>query len=443
MVKARRLIAALLGGILAAGTGPALAQGSSHFVSEIQLFLGDHPRLQARDMMDRAAEEDIDAAFSNYLPRVDLTADYGTDHISSPTQRYNEPFHSYTHPRKTVGATITQNLFAGSGNPLTRGNVTMAELGKAASVAQTESVRQNALYEAITAYLDVLKQHRLLAVARRNEATIKRQLDLEDERVRRGSGIAVDVLDAKSRLQLAKERRVGYQGTLAAAEARYVQFFGRPAEAGEMALPNLPLTLIPDTVEAAVEAALVENPGIIMMARTAERNDEGRDAAARDYYPNVDLEMSWAYEDDKMGVRNHSREWSILVKARWNVFNGFKTDATVARAAHMHGAAVYGLQETRRSVIEQTRVAWHTMMAQRERVDLVENAANIAAEVFSSRKRLLDAGRAEVIDVLDSEAAMANAELASVEAEFNKHLATYQLLLSMGRLTEEGLIEAN
>ncbi|WP_218119555.1 TolC family protein [Roseospirillum parvum] len=425
------------------GPPPAEAREPNHFVSEIQLFLADHPRLLARGKMDEAAEEDIGAAFSNYLPRVDLTADYGVDHISSPTQRYNAPFHPYTHPRKTVGATLTQNLFAGSGNALTQGNVTMAEYGHAASLAETESVRQGALYEATAAYLDVLRQYRLLEVARRNEATIKRQLDLEDERVRRGSGIAVDVLDAKSRLQLAKERRVGYQGTLAAAQARYVQYFGRPSEVGEMTLPNLPLGLIPDSVDKAVEVALVENPGIVMMGQTTKRTDEGRDAAARDYYPNVDLELSWDYEDDKEGVRNHSREWSILVKARWNIFNGFKTDATVARAAHMHGAAVYGLQETQRTVAEQTRVAWHTMMAQRERVDLVENAANIAAEVFESRKRLLDAGRAEVIDVLDSEAAMANAELATVEAEFNKHLATYQLLLAMGRLTEEGLIAAN
>ena len=43
-------------------------------------------------------------------------------------------------------------------------------------------------------------------MSRLNETNIQNQLNLEDERVQRGSGIAVDVLQAKSRLQLAKER---------------------------------------------------------------------------------------------------------------------------------------------------------------------------------------------------------------------------------------------
>ena len=54
--------------------------------------------------------------------------------------------------------------------------------------------------------INVLQQKRLIEMSRLNETNIQNQLNLEDERVQRGSGIAVDVLQAKSRLQLAKER---------------------------------------------------------------------------------------------------------------------------------------------------------------------------------------------------------------------------------------------
>lgn len=59
---------------------------------------------------------------------------------------------------------------------------------------------QAALFDGVNAYIDVLRQKRLVELAVENQATIQRQLNLEDERVQRGSGVAVDVLQAKSRL---------------------------------------------------------------------------------------------------------------------------------------------------------------------------------------------------------------------------------------------------
>ena len=45
------------------------------------------------------------------------------------------------------------------------------------------------------------RQNQLVELATQNEETIQIQLNLEDERVLKGSGIAIDVLQAKSRLQ--------------------------------------------------------------------------------------------------------------------------------------------------------------------------------------------------------------------------------------------------
>jgi len=47
----------------------------------------------------------------------------------------------------------------------------------------------------------VSRQNQLVELATQNEETIQIQLNLEDERVLKGSGIAIDVLQAKSRLQ--------------------------------------------------------------------------------------------------------------------------------------------------------------------------------------------------------------------------------------------------
>ncbi|MFO1113194.1 MAG: TolC family protein [Rhodospirillales bacterium] len=103
-----------------------------------------------------------------------------------------------------------------------------------------QGVRQNVLFDGIDAYLEVLRQSRLVALGHESERTIMRQLHLEDERVQRGAGIAVDVLQAKSRLQVAKERRIGFEGGLADANTRYIEVFNHPPQPSRMVEPPAP-----------------------------------------------------------------------------------------------------------------------------------------------------------------------------------------------------------
>ncbi|HAJ20582.1 MAG TPA: hypothetical protein DCL95_11075, partial [Rhodospirillaceae bacterium] len=73
------------------------------------------------------------------------------------------------------------------------------------------------------------------------ERTIREQLNLETERVERGAGIEVDVLQAKSRLQLAIEARVDLEGQLRQAVASYIQSFDSAPDITQMRLEPVPM----------------------------------------------------------------------------------------------------------------------------------------------------------------------------------------------------------
>ena len=98
---------------------------------------------------------------------------------------------------------VTQNVYNGGD---TTSATKQARYAKAAGEAKADDTTQQILMEGVKAYIDVLRQLQLVELATQNEETIQIQLNLEDERVQKGSGIAVDVLQAKSRLQLSKER---------------------------------------------------------------------------------------------------------------------------------------------------------------------------------------------------------------------------------------------
>ena len=88
----------------------------------------------------------------------------------------------------------------------------------------------------------------------------------------------------------------------------------------------------------------------------------------------------------------------------------------------------------KRKIGEELRLAWSGLTTARQRVTLLQNAVNIAAEVFNGRRKLREAGKETVINVLDAESGMFDARIQLVTAQHDARVAVYRLLASMGQL---------
>jgi adhesin transport system outer membrane protein len=399
---------------------------------ELSVLLTAHPRIKAAQNSVSGAQEQIRQAFGAYLPRVDLQVQAGHDRISSPSGRALARGKANNEWGDLAGITVTQTLFDGLRR---EANYDEAKVNKVVQDLALSTTRQSLSYDGARAYIDVLRYARLVELARTNEATVQRQLNLEDERVQRGAGIAIDVLFAKSRLQLAKERRVQFEGQLQEASARYQQLFGKAPKAGSMSDPSLPPNIIPATLEDARASALAENPQIQSSSRQIDVANNRRTAAESEYYPRVDLELRAQYADNYEAIKGYRTDISALIRARWNIFNGFATQAAVADASYRIAGAREQLDGTRRQVTEEVDIAWNELQTANQRVALLENAVTIAAEVFEARRRLRDAGRETAINVLDAENELYTARINLLQATFDSRRASYRLLMASGRLT--------
>ena len=302
-----------------------------------------------------------------------------------------------------------------------------------------ENTIQNVLFEGISAYVDVLRQKRLVELSQSSEDTILVQLNLEDERVQRGSGIAVDVLQAKSRLQIAKERRVNFAGALKDAMSRYMQVFNTPPDIDSMMDPVPPIELLPADLADATNIALSENPAVSNANTNIEVARERRRTVRSEYFPTLDVVAEANYEKHDDTVIGTRRDMSVILQANWDLFNGFSTQAGSRQAAFDYGASKDNYSFVVRKVEEQTRLSWQALLTVRDRVELLENAVNIASEVFDARQKLRDAGKETVINVLDAESEIFNAQINFAAASYDERVAVFQLLLAMGRLNGENL----
>lgn len=427
----RTSFAVYFGLAVCAASAPA---GAASLVEELRLLVDSNPQVQAGRANVMAAGEGVDEAFSDYLPRLDLRADYGYgDYDISRDDAARDDFDS---SRSSATLTLSQKLWDGGAR---EANYEAAKLQRKAAEVTLEATRQQVLLDAIASYMNVLRQIRLLELSRQNESNIMTQLSLENERVERGSGIAVDVLQAKSRLQIAKERRVAVEGALKEAMARYQQIFGNAADVGTMQRPRPPLDALPKSLEEAIEIALRDNPAVESGSTQIAIAHERRAVAEAGYYPRFDFEVAGEYEKDVDGFRGERRDVTALLRANWNIFNGFATRAAVARSAFEHAAAQETQSQTHRRVTEQTTAAWEALDTARQRVTLLQNAVNIAEEVYTARQRLREAGRDTALNVLDAENETFTARINYVSALFDAQIAAYQVLAAMGKLSIDTL----
>jgi adhesin transport system outer membrane protein len=403
---------------------------------EIAFLLRDNPELKSLRNQVEASEEGINEAFAGYLPRVELTGDFGQEYTDGPTvtDLSGDPL-DLTRSRAT--ATLRQNLFNGYGTDAAYG---AAQVTRDISELSLEDDTQSLILEGVRAYLDVLRAIYLIDYSERNVDTIATQLNLENERVERGSGLALDVLQAKTRLQLAEERRVAFEGRLQEAIARYNMVFGHPPELGTMELPRIPEDELPSNLDEAVAIALSENPEIATSDAVVELADERRNQASAAYWPTIDLVGILDYEDNVDGVQGVQKQGTIMVEANWQLFSGFANQARVAQSAYEHVAAIHDRSSTMRLIVQDVEVAWDQVMTSRQRVDLLKNAVNIAIEVHESRVRLRDAGQETVLNVLDAENDVFNAQINLVSAQYDGYLGIFRLMEAMGRLTPERLV---
>ena len=421
-------------GILAAAIALA-ARGAvaAPLEAELNALLTEHPLIKSNQAQVNSAAQGVRATLSPYLPSLDVSGGYGYEHVSLPAFRAS-PDGPFETGADNWSVNLKENLYDGGRKGANR---TGAKFSRDAAEFGLTGVRQNVLLTGATAYINVLRHLQLVELSGQNEANIRKQLNLEDERVRRGSGIAVDVLQAKSRLQVSLERLVANRGALQDAQARYREVFGRPPDLMTMALPPTLERNLPRSVDEAVEIAVRDNPAVLANAKRIDITGAQKRSVEAEYYPSVDLVLQSKYEHDYNGAPGIRRDHTAKVQVTWNLFSGLGTQARSSQAAYDYEARSQDLIDVKRRTEEQTRIAWQTLQTTTERVGLLENAINIASEVFESRKKLRESGKETVINVLDAENEVYSARINHVSALHDARIAAYQLLFAIGKLEVE------
>lgn len=391
-----------------------------------------HPQIAAAKHDLRAADASKEEARSGYLPTLGVSASLGYEDIDRTDL---QPAGSQTEEdTKSYSAALTQNVFNGFA---TKTAIQSADLNTSIATYALSATQQQLIFEGVSAYSEVLRFIELSKLALDNQDNLRTQLNLEDERVKRGSGIAVDALQAKSRLQISAERYTAFMGALDDAASRYAQVFDQAPDTENMVPLAVPMRDVPKTLEEAIQIAVEGNPQLAGTKDNVSLASVTRESAKSGYYPSVDLVASTSHDENVSGIIGTEERQSIRMQTSWQLFSGFADRSRVRQASYAYQSAMETAQYTERKIVEEVKLAWSSMETNKRRTELLDNAVNIAGEVYDARTRLRDAGSETALNVLDAENELYRARIDAASARYDYYLSVYRLLLSMGKLTVE------
>jgi outer membrane protein len=417
------------------GTRPLRGQTPTVTLDEaIRLARFAQPSVvQARSSV-QSAEAQVRSAKGAYLPSVTASSSGGTSFSAGPS-RINPVTNEVisgnsTNSSVNLGLSASLDLFTG----FRRGADTRAAKATrtAAEASLTDQEFQSELL-VTQQFLDALAAQQLVQVRETSVKLAEEQLNLSVAKLRVGSATRADSLQSLVNLGNAQLALATANSNVVATQAslgRTIGRDGRVAAADDSAFYT-PATIV-DTAEVTQEA-LNRSPSVLAADASAQAASASVRSAQAQYWPTLALSggTSWNGSSSSDYQLFNSRQLSLSLS--WPLFNRFQREQTIVNRQVAQDNAEAVAMDTRRAVQADVTTQLAALDAARLQIDITRTSLAAAREnlrVVGERYRV---GAATIVDVLTSQAALAQAGVDEVTARFAYLKAKAQIEALIGR----------
>jgi len=421
--SARRLclLAALVAPIWSAG--PAAA---ATLTDALATTYRTNPDLKAARRELGATNEAVPQALSGWRPEVSISGSVGKQRLNQKSTFFSDEVYSTPLQGQLE---VRQPLYRGGRNAA---NTERAVSRVGAERARLMGTEQDVLLRAARAYMNVWRDQAILRLNRKNVERLRRQLQATQDRFDVGEVTRTDVSQAKSRLQRAVADRVQAEGALESSRAVYKEVVGRPPDKLEQ--PSPPENL-PDSVTAAVRVALEQNPET-RAARFAEiaarRNVR---SITGELLPDAELVARASRSANSTSAESSSETLEILAQISIPLYQRGAVFSRMREAKQTANQRRLELRGRKRQIEQEAVNAWEDLQAARARIEAIRAQVRSAEIALDGVRQESQVGARTVLDVLDAEQELLNAEVDLIRAQRDEIVAGYALLAAMGRLT--------
>jgi outer membrane protein len=418
-------LAAAILGLLLSGASYAAAETLSDALSAAY---SSNPTLRADRARQRGTDEVVPQALSGWRPVVTTQGSVGRT-----WSRSERDGRSNSTPG-SVNIDLSQPVFKGF---RTVNGTKAAESDVLAGRQNLLAVEQDILFQCIQAYMNVIRDRKVLALRKQNVSVLRQQLTAANDRFAVGEITRTDVAQSRARVAQAQANVASANASLAASIANYDKIVGH--KPGSLKYP--PLAKLPRSLDRAQDIASEVNPNILAAAFVEESSVYNIEVVKADLLPEVDVIASAQLEDDfdRDNSNANSRSASLQGVLTIPLYEAGRVYSGVRQAKQVASQRRLQVIETGRSVREAVSNSWNNLLAARQLITANRSQVSASELALDGVRQEYLVGSRATLDVLDAQAEVVNARISLVAAERDQVVASYQVLGSMGQLTARDL----
>ncbi len=395
-----------------------------------------NPRLDAERANLRATDEGVPQAKSNYRPLLSATADSAV----TQTNTSPDPIGVRTGEGRSYPAgyaiNLNQQIFRGF---RTRNAVNAAEARVRAGRETLRSTEQAVLLEAVTAYMNVVRDAAIVRLRENNVRVLSRDLKATQDRFSVGEVTRTDVAQSRARRAGAVSELDLARANLKASRANYEQVIGR--KPGRLRGASPPYRLLPKSLSVARTRAERENPDVVSALYNEQAARYDVSEIAGELLPTLNLDAS--YSNRYLGGGDTStvqtETGTVVGTLTVPLYQRGAVSSRVRQAKHIHVRTLQLVEEARTQSRESAIAAWAQLNASRAQVKSAQTQVEANRIALSGVREEEKVGQRTLLDVLDAEQELLNSQVDLVSVRRDLVVNSYTVLSTTGRLTAQDM----
>lgn len=389
-----------------------------------------NPTLSGAQAGQRAIDENVAIAKADGRPSSGASFNFQENFLRNAN--------SFTAPLRqtSAGGEISVPVYSGG---RVRNAVRAAKTRVAAGQYNLRGTEASLFSNVVAAYMDVMRDEAVVKLNRANVGVLAVNLEATSDRFEIGDLTRTDVAQSESRLEVAKGELESARANLISSKENYIALVGQVP--GELQSPP-PLPNLPKMPDEAVDIALQFNPDLLAAKERSAASEIDIKTARGAVKPTVEAYAQGSYVNF-LNTLGGNISNSTLVQEQSNaeagvrltvpIYQGGRPAAQVRQAQAQSGQAYEQVIETERGVIAQTRAAYSSWRASERVIQSSQRAVAASALSLEGVRAENSVGNRTILDILNAEQELLNAQVQLVTARRNSYVAGFTLLAAMGR----------
>ena len=426
-----------------------------------------NPVLNSERARQRATDEQVAVAISGLRPNISASGDAAFRNQESDvvggsrsnfqtcdmTTRGNEPaFCAFldataaaaarptalpddgvTHPYG-YSVTLSQPIFEGFQN---LNAIRQAKATVQAGREGLRAVEQTTLLNAVTAYVDVVRDQAVVRLRQTNVDVLTEQLRQTKDRFNVGEVTRTDVAQAEARRSDAITQLYAAQANLKASRATYEQVIGHPPS--DLIHPPTIVSLLPSRLEDAMTLGDGENPVILNVVYQEEASLYNVSQIEGELLPQVTFDVDYTQRFGQSRTLEEQQVTTVMGRVNVPLYQGGGVAARIRQAKEANNQLKKEVEDARLRVHADVISSWALLQSTASQIKSAQDALEANRIALEGVREEEKVGQRTTLDVLNAELEYLGSQIQLVTAKRDRVVAEYSVYSSVGRLDAQSL----